>query len=126
MEREQFWRKSYDPGLTDIDPSAWETSYVDAVKETFEKYPHQIAFVFMGVEVTLTELDHYANRFANMLLAYGFKKGDVLGINLPNIPEYIIAWLGALKAGCVVSGVSPFYQQRRWNISSKIPMPEVW
>lgn len=107
MEREQFWRKSYDSDLTDIDPSAWETSYVDAVKETFEKYPHQIAFAFMGVEVTLTELDHYANRFANMLLAYGFKKGDVLGINLPNIPEYIIAWLGALKAGCVVSGVSP-------------------
>jgi long-chain acyl-CoA synthetase len=107
MEREQFWRESYDPGLTDIDPSAWETSYVDAVKETFEKYPHQIAFTFMGVEVTLTELDCYANRFANMLLAYGFKKGDVLGINLPNIPEYIIAWLGALKAGCIVSGVSP-------------------
>ncbi|MCJ7771930.1 MAG: AMP-binding protein, partial [Desulfobacterales bacterium] len=28
-------------------------------------------------------------------------------INLPNIPEYVIAWLGILRAGCVVSGVSP-------------------
>ncbi|MDP2862259.1 MAG: AMP-binding protein, partial [Desulfobacterales bacterium] len=37
----------------------------------------------------------------------GLKKGDVVGINLPNIPEYVIAWLGTLKAGCVVSGVSP-------------------
>ena len=26
---------------------------------------------------------------------------------MPNIPEYIIAWLGVLRAGCVVSGVSP-------------------
>jgi long-chain acyl-CoA synthetase len=98
MEYEQFWRKSYDSGLTDIDPDAWEISFVDAVKDTFEKYPHQIAFAFMGVEVTLAELDRYANRFANMLLEYGFQKGDTLGINLPNIPEYIIAWLGALKA----------------------------
>jgi len=42
-----------------------------------------------------------------MLMANGLKKGDVVGINLPNIPEYVIAWLGTLKAGCAVSGVSP-------------------
>jgi long-chain acyl-CoA synthetase len=42
-----------------------------------------------------------------MLIKNGFKKGDVLGINLPNIPEFVIAWLGALRAGCAVSGVSP-------------------
>ena len=107
MKHEEFWRTSYDQGLTDLDPVEWETSYVDAVKETFEKYPNQAAFAFMGVEVKFAELDRYANRFASMLLSHGFKKGDVVGINLPNIPEYIIAWLGTLKAGCVVSGVSP-------------------
>ncbi len=107
MEHEQFWRKSYDPGLTDVDPAAWETSYVDAVKETFKTYPQQIALAFMGVEITFAELDRYSTRFANMLLAQGFRKGDVVGINLPNIPEYVIAWLGTLRAGCVVSGVSP-------------------
>ncbi|OQC23272.1 MAG: Long-chain-fatty-acid--CoA ligase [Deltaproteobacteria bacterium ADurb.Bin072] len=42
-----------------------------------------------------------------MLLSHGFQKGDVVGINLPNIPEYVIAWLGALRAGCIVTGVSP-------------------
>src|SRR4030043_1372323 len=107
MEHEQFWRLSYDAGITDLDPSVWEISYVDAVKETFEKYAHQLAFSFMGTKVTLAELDRYANRFANMLLSHGLKKGDVVGINLPNIPEYIIALLGTLKAGCVASGVSP-------------------
>ena len=107
MEHERFWRKSYDPGLTDLDPAVWETSYVDAVKETFKTYPQQIALAFMGVEITFAELDRYATRFANMLLGQGFRKGDVVGINLPNIPEYVIAWLGTLRAGCVVSGVSP-------------------
>jgi len=107
MEREQFWRKSYDAGLKDVDPSKWETSYVDVIKPAFEKFPDKTAFSYFGVEVTFTSLDKYANKFANMLIQNGLKKGDVVGINLPNIPEYVIAWLGTLKAGCVVSGVSP-------------------
>jgi long-chain acyl-CoA synthetase len=104
---ERFWTKSYDPGMTDLDPSAWETTYVDAVKPIFSKFPDKAALAFMGVEVPYKDLDRYANRFAHMLIANGFKKGDVVGINLPNIPEYVVAWLGTLRAGCVVSGVSP-------------------
>jgi long-chain acyl-CoA synthetase len=105
--KDRFWTKSYDPGVRDLDPAQWETSYVEIVKPVFKKYPDKAAFVFMGVEVTFEDLDRYANRFAHFLLASGLKKGDVVGINLPNIPEYVIAWLGILRAGCVVSGVSP-------------------
>jgi long-chain acyl-CoA synthetase len=107
MAEERFWTKSYDPGLADIDPVQWEKSYVDAVAPIFKKFPAKPALAFMGVEVTFAELDCYANRFAHMLLAQGLKKGNVVGINLPNIPEYVIAWMGILRAGCVVSGVSP-------------------
>jgi len=107
MEKEQFWRKSYDAGLEDIDPKRWEISYIDFIKPAFEKFPDKAAFSYFGIEVTFAQLDIYANKFANMLIQNGLKKGDVVGINLPNIPEYVIAWLGTLKAGCVVSGVSP-------------------
>src|SRR3989339_1987260 len=107
MAEERFWTKSYDPGLTDIDPVHGKKSYVDAVAPIFKKSPAKPALAFMGVEVTFAELDRYANRFAHMLLAQGLKKGDVVGINLPNIPEYVIAWLGILRAGSVVSGVTP-------------------
>jgi long-chain acyl-CoA synthetase len=104
---DRFWIKSYDQGLADLDPQVFEISYVDAVKPVFEKYSDKAALAFMGVEVSYAELDRYANRVAHMLLASGLRKGDVVGINLPNIPEYVIAWLGVLRAGCVVSGVSP-------------------
>lgn len=104
---EKFWVKSYDSGVRDIDPRVWETTYVDVIKPTFEKYSGKIALVYMGVDISFSELDYYSNRFANMLISCGLKRGDVIGINLPNIPEYVIAWLGILKAGCVVSGVSP-------------------
>ncbi len=107
MEKEQFWKKSYDAGLKDVDPKRWETSYVDVIRPAFQKNPEKAAFTFFGVEVSFGGLDRYSNKFADMLIKNGLKKGDVVGINLPNIPEYVIAWLGTLKAGCVVSGVSP-------------------
>ena len=107
MTEGQFWRKSYDSGLKDADPQRWETTYVEVVKAAFQRFPQKPALAYMGNEITFGDLDKYSNRFANMLIAGGLKKGDVVGINLPNIPEYVIAWLGTLKAGCVVSGVSP-------------------
>ena len=104
---QRFWEKSYDEGIVSLDPQMWETAYLDLVRPTFRDSSRRPAFIYMGVSVTFEQLDLYSNRFANMLLESGFEKGDVVGINLPNIPEYIIAWLGILKAGCVVSGVSP-------------------
>jgi len=105
--KDKFWERSYDPGVEDIAPSQWETTCVEMVRPAFEQFPHKIAVAYKGTEVTFDDLDHYSNRFAHMLLANGLQKGDVVGIHLPNIPECIIAWLGTLKAGGVVSGVSP-------------------
>jgi len=119
MTQEQPWKKSYDAGLTDLDPKLWETNYVEAVKPTFKNFPEKIALAYLGVEISFAELDEYSNKFANMLLDNGFKKGDVIGINLPNIPEYVIAWLGILKAGCVVSGISPLQSEEEMEYQLK-------
>ncbi|MBN2298566.1 MAG: AMP-binding protein, partial [Deltaproteobacteria bacterium] len=102
-----IWKKSYDPGLKDLNPQEWEKNLPEVCQRSFKEFPEKVALAFMGVHISFAKLDRYANRFANMLIHHGFKKGDVVGINLPNIPEYVIAWLGTLRAGCVVSGVSP-------------------
>ncbi|MHA1491561.1 MAG: AMP-binding protein [Promethearchaeota archaeon] len=104
---ERFWKKSWDTRLDDLDPNLWETSFTDAIKSSFEKVPNKLALAFQGLEITFGELDKYSNQFANMLIDNGFKKGDIVGVNLPNIPEYVIAMIGILKAGCILSGVSP-------------------
>ncbi len=111
MLEKKFWEKSYDDNVTHLNPEVWEKSYVDAVRPAFENYPDKIALTYMGTEIYFKEIDLYTNRFADMLIKSGLKKGDVVGINLPNIPEYVIAWLGTLKAGCVVSGVSPLLSE---------------
>lgn len=37
------------------------------------------------------------------------KKGDVIGLLLPNMPEYVIAIHGAMEAGMIVTFVNPLY-----------------
>ncbi len=108
---EKFWKKSWDSGLTDLDPKLWETSYPDFVRPSLEEYSDNMALAFQGLEFTFGDVDKRSNQFANMLVENGFKKGDIVAINLPNIPEYIYAFLGTLKAGCVVSGVSPLLSE---------------
>lgn len=105
----RFWKKSWDKGVEDLDPKEWESvgHFTQSLRRTFDNYPDKAALSFMGVEITFGEIDIYSNQFAHMLIDNGFKVGDVVGINLANIPEYPIALVGALKAGCIVSGVSP-------------------
>lgn len=107
VKMKAFWKKSYDPGIADLDPALWETTLDKVYHQTMDAFPQKTALAFMGVEISFAALDQYSNRFAHMLLSNGFKKGDVVGISLPNIPEYVITVIGTLKAGCVVSGVSP-------------------
>lgn len=104
---ERFWKKSWDEGLTDLEPSAFETTYVDLIEPVFEEKREKTALGYLGVDLTFGELDGHANQFANMLLDNGFRKGDIVGINLPSTPEYVISVIGTLRAGCIVSGVSP-------------------
>jgi long-chain acyl-CoA synthetase len=104
---EKFWQKNWDPGLEDLDPEEYETTFIKMIKDTFKKVPDKTALGYLGVDITFSQVDQYANQFANMLRSNGFEKGDVVGINLPNIPEYVISLIGALRAGCAISGVSP-------------------
>ncbi len=104
----RFWKKSWDDHCKDdLDPELWNQTILDIFKDTFENYGKEIAWSFQNVETSIEQVDKLSNSFANMLIENGFKKGDILAINLPNIPEYLISVFGGLKAGCIVSGVSP-------------------
>tara|TARA_B100000315_G_scaffold68926_1_gene62820 strand:+ start:702 stop:2309 length:1608 start_codon:yes stop_codon:yes gene_type:complete len=59
--------------------------------------------ISMDQTLTYKEVEERANRFAAGLLALGFKKGDVIGFQLPNIPEILVAYLGIQAIGAVPS-----------------------
>ena len=105
----KFWKKNWDEGIDDLNPKEWESvgHFTQSLRPVFDEYPNKIALAYLGKEISFRELDEYTNQFANMLIKNGFQKGDVVGVNMPNIPEYVITVIGTLKAGCIVSGVSP-------------------
>ena len=53
-------------------------------------------------EMSWSEFDRRANRFANLLLSRGMKKGTKVAILMMNCLEFLPIYFGILKAGCIV------------------------
>ncbi len=103
------WLKSYDPGVgheLEI-PDEPVTAGYERVRQRF---PNRAAFHFLGVTWSFAELFDAADRFARALADRGIGKDDVVAVNLPNLPQYLIAQLGAARMGCWIAGVSPLLQ----------------
>ncbi|MBF0397968.1 MAG: AMP-binding protein [Desulfobacterales bacterium] len=100
------WLKSYDENVTP-EIEIPNKTYVDLLEEGMNFKPQRPFVNFMGNMLTFCELDILSRRFAAYLAENGIGRGDVVGINLPNIPQYLIAFCGSLRAGCAVTGISP-------------------
>ena len=53
-------------------------------------------------EITWSEFDRRANRFANLLLSQGYGKGSKVAVLLMNCLEWLPIYFGVLKTGAVV------------------------
>jgi long-chain acyl-CoA synthetase len=88
-------------------PPITEDSLAEIVEKHVREAPDGPCLEYLGASITYAELDRWANRFANLLVEYGAERGDVVGIHLPNTPQYVITLLAASKLACACSGVSP-------------------
>ena len=67
--------------------------------ETARRHGGRTALSFGDSDTSYRELDAGSARVAGMLLARGVRPGDRVGVMLPNVPEFAIAYYGALRAG---------------------------
>jgi long-chain acyl-CoA synthetase len=65
-------------------------------------FPERTALKLDQRELSYRALDVASARMAGLLLARGVEPGDRVGIVLPNVPEFALAYYGALRAGAVV------------------------
>jgi long-chain acyl-CoA synthetase len=70
--------------------------------ETASASPDKAVAVYPGGRLTYGELDVLSGRLAAGLEAAGLRPGDPVALQLPNIPQFLIAYFAILKAGCVV------------------------
>jgi len=73
------------------------------------QYPFKAATDFYGSEMSFTQLRTQTLRMANALVRLGVKKGDRVGLALPNCPQYLIAYYAILSAGAIVVNMNPLY-----------------
>ena len=75
-------------------------------------YPKQTAVEFLDAQITYGKLNLFSDQFAAALTRLGVKQGDRIAIFLPNIPQFVIAYFGVLKAGAVLTAISPLHKER--------------
>ena len=84
----------------------------DFLKKTAKNYPDHPAIIYFDKEISYRQLDAASDRFATALADLGVKKGDKVGLFLPNIPQFIMSYYGAIRIGAIETAVSPLYRER--------------
>lgn len=108
MEDKFPWRKNYDKGV----PYTIEYPEVPLfhfLEESARKYPDKPCTIFKGAKISFREMNELSDRLAGALAAMGVKKGDRVGLFMPNTPQFVMAYFGILKAGGVVVATNPLY-----------------
>ncbi len=105
------WLQRYDEGVPhSIDYPEVPLFYF--LEESARKYPDAPCTIFKGAKISFREMNELTDRFAAGLASLGVKKGDRVGIFVPNTPQFVIAYYGALKAGAIVVATNPLYTPR--------------
>ena len=96
------------------DAGYWNDDIVpDYVRGWAEREPDRVALRTPELDITFGEYYAASLRLANSLLGLGLKKGDVVGIQMPNVPDYLIAYLGVTMMGGVLATMHMPYRGRR-------------
>jgi long-chain acyl-CoA synthetase len=108
---ERPWLNNYDAGV----PKTLEYPAIplfDLLSQAAEKYPDAACTIFKGARISYLEMDQITDRLAAGLASIGIKKGDRVGIFMPNTPQFVMAYFAVLKLGAIVVAVNPLYTAR--------------
>ncbi len=106
LQRERVWLNHYEDGV----PYTVDVPRIPAhhlLRSSVRRFPNKVAIYFEGAKLSYRKLNHEANRFANALLAQGLGKGARVVLLLPNVPQMVVAFYGALKAGVTIVLIPP-------------------
>jgi len=105
------WTRHYDPMVpaTLVYPPV---ALPALLRETVHRHGDSTATIFFGAKRTYASLYRDVRRFAAALQRLGVRKGTRVAIVLPNCPQFLIAFWGALEAGATVVPTNPLYTAR--------------
>ena len=88
-----------------------EVLLTDYLRRWAAVQPDKPAVIFYGTSISYAELDRQSDAFAALLAGHGIRQGDRVAVFLPNCPQFLIAFFGILKLGCVHVPVNPMFKE---------------
>lgn len=96
LNEEQDWGEE----LIKLPRDQWTLG--NLLTEKAERNGGKVFLHFQDQSFTYEQFEKKSNQVANALVFLGFKKGDKIGIMLPNCPEFLFLWFGIAKMGGVM------------------------
>jgi long-chain acyl-CoA synthetase len=112
-DMEKIWLKSYPPGVpAEIDVHQF-TSIGHLFEQTVSRFAARTAYINMGRGLSYEELDRLSGHFAAYLQGeLGLPRNTRVALMMPNVLQYPVALVGALRAGYTVVNCNPLYTAR--------------
>ncbi|MPY33186.1 long-chain fatty acid--CoA ligase [Streptomyces adustus] len=85
-------------------------SLVHALRRAVDETPERDFLAYFDGRLTYREVDELSDSVAGHLAARGLEHGDRVAVLLQNSPQFVLAVLGAWKAGATVVPVNPMYK----------------
>ena len=118
------WLANYEPGVP-AEVEIPDLTVDGMLRRTASRYPDRDALVFFGARTSFAELDRAVDRFAHHVRGLGLVPGDRVSLHLPTSPAFVIAFLGTLRAGCIVSPMSPLLVERELEVLLQQTRPRI-
>lgn len=106
----QPWLLHYDPEV----PHRLEYpgfSLINILENAAKRSPKKTCVYFKEINYSFEEIKIHVEGIARFLVGIGLRKGDRVGIILPNSPDFVIAFFGIIRAGGVVVAINPRFTE---------------
>ena len=106
------WLSHYDPDVPATLGPYPSRTLLDYLADAARSRPNHPALLFKGATMTYGELAASSDACAAGFDAVGIKRGDRVGLLLPNCPQFVVAEIGAWKVGAIIAPLNPIYADR--------------
>ncbi|XP_077971090.1 putative 4-coumarate--CoA ligase 2 [Styela clava] len=105
-----------------------EVSFSDFFLSRIKEYGDEIALIentIEGKQLTFRQLYNQIQSCGRFIQKQGINKGDVVGLIVPNCLEYVIAMMGVISCGAVISPCNPSYKEGEMKHIFNITEPKM-
>jgi len=114
------WFDHYEKGVPHQIDEDFYTTLTELFSDTMKKYSGKPAFSNMGITMTFAKLDEISTNFAKFLINdLKLKKDDRIALQMPNLLQYPVCVIGAIKAGLIIVNTNPLYTAREMEYQFK-------